>query len=377
MKNRILAKSWLAPFLSLFLLGLASCSQQLPFGPVNMMVIQPVGPGCQYEIGTVSLQTIENISELRGLLGRVVSNPNDLESDPNILQMGLGFQSLDLRLSGAQNSFAPLDKNSLLGVSLYYAIEKGHFLFKNLDPAADLLSVVSNMKETLLVQNAILKNNSDAKDFYSDNAAYVQVPGNEGPRNYFLHFPNEGITSLPLGFNSGVLVHEYAHMVVQYLFHNKRSEAGKTLSTSSENTLAAFEEGFADYFAFLATNDPGFFHCSFPGNGSGGRDLSHRKTLTPTEVTSIKTGIDFDSHDGGSVWASVQYQIGESIGHQENGRSLIRFINNLASCSGLASAQASINFDVLRNCHLQALGSAYGSRAQQLYQGAFGAAGGF
>lgn len=367
----------LAFFFALLGVGLSSCSQRFPLGPVNMMVIQPTGPSCQYEVSTAALQTIENISELRGLLGQVVFNPNDLESDTNILRLGLGFQRLDLQLSGSNGFFAPLDKSSLLGASLYYAIEKGYFLFKNLDPVADLKNIVPNLSETYMVKNAKLKGNTDQTSFYSDNAAYIQVEGNQGPRNYFLHFPNEEITKIPLGFNAGVLVHEYAHMVVQYLFHNKRSESGKNLNAESENTLAAFEEGFADYFAFLATNDPSFFHCSFPGTDSGDRDLSHAKSLTPAQFNSIRNSNDFDSHDGGSVWASVQYQIGEVIGHQENGRSLIRLINNLATCTGLASNQASVNFNVLRNCHLQALGGNGSSRAQQIYQTAFGSAGGF
>ncbi|MFM8270023.1 MAG: hypothetical protein ACKN9V_07525 [Pseudomonadota bacterium] len=361
-------------FIAFLGIGLVSCSESLPLGPVNMMVIKPAGPSCQYSVSSVPLQTLENVSTLQGLLGRVVFSPNDLESDPSILELGLGFQNLDLRFSGSNRSFAPLDKSSLLGVSLYYAIEQGYFLFKNLDPAGDLLSVVPNMRDTYIVQNAKLKSLEDQKTFYSDNAAYVQVKGDKGPRNYFLHFPNDEITNIPLGFNAGVLIHEYAHMIAQYLFHNKRSEAGLQLSQDSENTLAAFEEGFADYFAFLATSDPSFFHCSFPGTGD--RDLSHPKLLTREQLGAINSSIDFDSHDGGAVWASAQYQIGQLIGHEANGRSLIRFINNLANCTGLASSRAQISFSTLKNCHLQALGSSNG-QIQQIYQSAFGSMGGF
>lgn len=361
--------------LSAFLaFGLVSCSQQFPLGPVNMMVIQPSGPSCQYSVSSAPLQTMEDVSNLQGLLGRVVVHPDDLESNPDTLSLGLGFEPLDLMLSGSNRSFAPLNKDSLLGVSLYYAIEKSYLLFKNLDAAADLLNLVPNMRETYIVQNAKLNTHSDEKSFYSDNAGYIQITGSKGPRDYFLHFPNEEINAVPLGFNAGVLVHEYAHMVTQYLFHNKRSQAGLELSGDSENTLAAFEEGFADYFAFLATNDPGFFHCSFPGGVD--RDLSHPKSLSREQLNAINSSINFDSHEGGAVWASAQYQIGSLIGHEANGRSLIRFINNLASCTGLASSRSQINFSVLRNCHLQALGSS-NSQIQQIYQSAFGSAGGF
>jgi hypothetical protein len=362
--------------LALLGLGLTSCTQQFPLGPVNMMVIQPVGPSCQYQIRSASLQTIENISNLQGLLGRVVVHPDDLESDSNIFKLGLGFQGLDLQFSGSNGSYAPLDKDTLLGVSLYYGIEKGYLLFKNLDPSGDLLNIVPNMRDTYIVQNAELKSQPSSDQLYSDNAAYAQIEGANGPRDYFLHFPNKEISSIPLGFNAGVLIHEYAHMVAQYLFHNKRSEAGKNLASESENTLAAFEEGFADYFAFLATGDPSFFHCSFP-QGDGDRDLSHPKYLTTGQLSAITTSIDFDSHDGGAVWAAAQYQIGQLIGHEANGRSLVRFINNLASCTGLASSQVPISFGTLKNCHLQALGTNNNTRVQQIYQNAFGAAGGF
>lgn len=363
--------------LASFSLGLVSCSQTLPLGPVNMMVIQPVGPYCQYQVSSAPLQTMEDISQLQGLLGRVVFHPNDVDSDPDILQLGLGFQSLDLRLSGSGYSFAPLNKDSLLGVSLYYAIEKGYLLFKNLDSAGDIFTVVPNMRETYLVENTKMKDSAAQNSSFSDNAAYIQVNGSNGPRNYFLHFPNENISALPLGFNAGVLVHEYAHMVVQYLFHNKRSQAGMSLSTGSENTLGAFEEGFADYFGFLATNDPTFFHCSFPGTSDGDRDLSHAKSLTSDQLNAINTSLNFDPHDGGAVWASAQYQIAQLIGPEANGRSLVQFINNLASCTHLDSSQATINFNVLRDCHLQALGSNNSPAIQQIYQAAFSRAGGF
>ncbi|NBX75202.1 MAG: hypothetical protein EBQ92_01445 [Proteobacteria bacterium] len=376
MEKACFKKRALYLFLALLGLGITSCTQQLPLGPVNMMVIQPVGPSCQYQIKSAPLQTMENISNLQGLLGRVVVHPEDLESSPDILQLGLGFQRLDVQFSGSNGSFAPLDKDSLLGASLYYGIETGYLLFKNLDPAGDLLNIVPNMRDTYIVQNAELKSQPSSSELYSDNAAYAQIDGANGKHDYFLHFPNKNILSIPLGFNAGVLIHEYAHMVAQYLFHNKRSEAGKNLSSESENTLAAFEEGFADYFAFLATADPAFFHCSFPQE-EGNRDVSQPKFLTTGQLSSITSSIDFDSHEGGAVWASVQYQIGQLIGHEVNGRSLVRFINNLASCTGLASSRASVSFGTLKNCHLQALGASNNTRVQQLYQNAFGAAGGF
>jgi len=360
--------------LAVVLAGVIGCTQAPLGGTFNLMVVQATGPSCQYQVALAPVQTLENLSDLKGLLGQVVTHGEDLESNPDILDVGQGFRPLDLRLSGSGTTYGPLDKTTLLGLSLYYALEKGYLLFKGLDPAADLATLVPNSRETLIVQNAKLSTLNDASKSYSDNAAYLQVDGSQGARNYFLHFPNETISAIPLGLNTGVLVHEYTHMMAQYLFHNKRSQAAKELDTASENILSFFEEGLADYFGFVATQDPSFFHCSFPGGTD--RDLSHPKSLNALQAQSIRTGIDFDSHEGGAVWASVQYQIGQSIGHQANAKSLVKFLSNLASCTGLSSSRTQVTLSSLNNCHLQALGNLASPQIQQMYQSAFSASGG-
>lgn len=356
-----------------FLVLLCSCSQKFSGGTVNLTVLQAVGPGCQYEVAPAPLYTLDTLDTVRGALGHVVTHSENLENNPDILDYGTGFVPLDLQLSGSGNTFGPLNKSSLLGVSLYHALEKGHFLFKGLDPAADLLSLAPQVSNTLIVQDAILSTSIEGKS-YADNAAYVQLDTPQGARDYFFSFPNESISAIPLGFNAGVMVHEYTHMVTQYLFHNKRSASGLQTSDQTENVLSAFEEGLADYFGFLATNDPSFFHCSFPGGTD--RDLSHQKSLTSQQAQAIRTSIGFDSHEGGAVWASVQYQIGQLIGHTENARSLVRFLNNLASCTGLSGSSSQVTFGSLQNCHLQALGGLNSAQVQQIYQNAFSAAGG-
>ncbi|NBX93224.1 MAG: hypothetical protein EBQ85_08350 [Proteobacteria bacterium] len=368
LQNSLSKSVWL-----LVSLALSSCTQSFLGGPITMTVIQPSGAYCKYQVGPATIQTLDSVSEMRGLMGQVVSHQDDLESSSSILESGMGFQRLDLRFAGSGNTFGPLDKTSLIAASLYYSLEKGYFLFKNLDPAGDLNSIVPNLRDTFIVQNAKIKAIPEEGKMLSDNAAYLQMDGPQGPRNYFLSFPNEEIKTIPLGFNAGVMVHEFAHYFTQYAFHMKRSEAGKNLTDESENTLNAFDEGNSDYFAFLATRDPGFFHCSFPN--AGDRDLSHPKVLTNQQLQAIRTSVDFDSHDGGAVWASVQYQIGEAIGHEQNGQSLISFLNRLATCTGLSSSSARVTFNTLKNCHIQALGNRATPQVQQIYQSAFGALG--
>jgi len=355
-------------FFLLFSLILVGCAKPFSGGPITMTVIQPKGPSCQYQVAPATLFTLESITELRGGMGTVVTHPDDLESRPEILELGFGFRPLDLRLSGSGTNYGPLDKSSLLGLSKYFALEQGFFLFKNLDTSGDLSEISRVLRSTLIIQNAILTSLQDSDKKYSDNAAYVQVEGSEGPRDYFLTFPNDKITTIPLGFNMGVMVHEFTHLVTQHFFHEKRAKAGKNLSDQSENVLASIEEGNADYFAFLATQDPSFFHCSFPGGVD--RDLAHPKVITSDQIQSIRTSVNFDSHEIGAIWASVQYQIGQVIGHEANGRSLVNFIRNLSSCTGLGNSRAEITLGTLRNCHLQNLGS-LASQAQTIYQNAF------
>ena len=161
-----------------------------------------------------------------------------------------------------------------------------------------------------------------------------------------------------MGLNIGIMNHEFSHLIFQHLFYEpgikRNMQVGESKPTS--HTLAAVDEGFADYFGFLAVQDPGYFLCSFPTEN---RDLARPKIFTPDIVSGIESNSEsnFDSHEGGAVWAAIQYEIGETLGdHQLVGKSLLKLMSNILVCSSTSSNNTlNFNFADLARCHLAIL----------------------
>ena len=94
--------------------------------------------------------------------------------------------------------------------------------------------------------------------------------------------------------------HEFSHLIFQHLFYEpgikRNTEVGSTKPTM--NTLSALDEGIADYFGFLAVQDPGYFLCSFPREN---RDLAVPKAFTNQVISNLELPIPM-------------YSLGRSIG---------------------------------------------------------------
>ncbi len=161
--------------------------------------------------------------------------------------------------------------------------------------------------------------------------------------------------------------HEFSHLVFQHLFYEPGIKRNMEIGASKPTThsLAALDEGLSDYFGFLATQDPGYFLCSFPQEN---RDLAHPKYFTHSVISRIESSSDdyFDSHEGGAVFASIQYEIGQNLSnHQLVGQSLLKLMSNLLTCSSTVSGNTlNFNFADVARCHLGILST--DSRAQQM-----------
>jgi len=299
-----------------------------------------------------------------GQLGSVVANDEVVESRPEILDHGYGFRPVDVEFSRRGNTYYPLDYASLLAASLYYSIERGYLMFASLDGAGDLKTRVPDLSGTLIVLDARRQNDSGnlTREVY-DNAEYLPhrvktSDGTEFLRNYIFAFPNQDISALPLGLNIGILIHEYTHMVFQYLFYEPGISRNVYVTESNEkptsNTLAAIDEGLADYFSFVSTRDPSFFECSFPNSG---RDLSQSRYLTHEIRDSLLSEDRFDPHELGAVIASINWEIGEVLGnHEANARSLLKMMASLLDCPEVVTSRnvLSMNVQSLSACQARA-----------------------
>jgi hypothetical protein len=348
-------------------LCLAACSEDKPGGTINLTVIQPTGGRCQYSIGPVPVQTLNSIVNMSGKIGSVVVNSSALDASPDILTNATGFSAVNVQFGNSGINYYPLDYGTLFAFSYYYAIETGYLLFASLDPTADLATLVPNLSDTLLVYDAHASSGSINSPDMTDNAAYYSTDSNVSGqlRNYILSFPTQTSTDVPLGINLGIMVHEFTHFVFNYLYEQPRVKAGLAYSDGkpSKNAVKALNEGLADYFGFVAAGDPSFFLCSFPQEN---RDLSVFKGYTDKINLSISSGQGFDPHVGGAVWAAAQYEIGNAIqNHKANAQSLIKLMQNLASCAG-GSASAGITVDLFTaaRCHMNVLQQSGDSRSQ-------------
>lgn len=368
--------------LSLFIVG---CTQSGLNNFSGITVIQPTGGHCQYAIAPAKFQTLESASEMRGRVGRVLYAAENLDLNQNILITGSGLHPIDTEFVNNGGALVPANLNTLFAASLYYSMETGYLLTRKLDPNIDLATLIPNFSDTRIIHHARrLSGDLNSKNEIYDNAEYFPLSPSGSSRtnilNYFFSYPTEEVKDVPLGLNMGVMNHEFSHLIFQHLFYEpgiKRNlEVGSTKPTM--NTLSALDEGLADYFGFLAVKDPGYFLCSFPREN---RDLAVPKAFTSSVISRIENSNGyFDSHEGGAIWASIQYEIGQTLGnHDLVGKSLLRLMSNLLECPSTISGNTlNFNFGDLARCHQNILST--DARAQQVarqvylkYLGSYGA----
>ena len=100
--------------LSLFV----ACSSGIVSGPVQITLIRPTAEHCKYEITPTQVQTLQNISEMRGLIGSVVTTNENLDKHPEILDTGIGFKPVDAQFIRSGNVYGPIDISTLFAASL-------------------------------------------------------------------------------------------------------------------------------------------------------------------------------------------------------------------------------------------------------------------
>lgn len=351
-------------------------------GPATVSVIRPGSGHCQYTIGPVNLSTLENLQTMSGKVGRVLHSTKNLDENSSNLVSGEVLRPVDTEFFKSGSTFVPANLDTLFAASLYYSVEVGYQLTKQIEPSVDLAAIIPNLRDTRIVHRAIRSSGQvGSRSEISDNAEYLSVRSSPYVINYFFSYPTEEVKDIPLGLNLGIMNHEFSHLIFQHLFYEPGIKRNMDVGSSkpTTHTLAALDEGLADYFGFLATQDPSYFLCSFPNEN---RDLARPKYFTNSVISRIESQNEdyFDSHEGGAVFASIQYELGNTIGnHQFVGQSLLKLMSNILTCSSTTSGNTlNFNFGDIAKCHLSLLSS--DSRAQQsarqLYQkylGSYGA----
>jgi len=383
MTHRTIPITWIGLLLCPFLL--VACSQDKAAGPVSVQLIHPVPGHCAYSLGATNVDTLTNITtQISGLMGQVVtssgvfSDQDAQSSSPSSLDNPSLFSPLTVNFINGGGVYAPEDIDSLFGISLYYAIEKGYELFAGLDPNADITKL-TNMPQTLIVDEG-QRVSDPGTAVEGDNAEYlphtITLPsGQTMTKNFFFSYPTQQVTQIPLGLNLGIMVHEFTHMEFQWLFYQPGAAAGVQIGSNdvaTPDTLSSVNEGMADFFGYMATQDPGFFLCSFPTEN---RDLSVPKVFDDNLVQSIQTGNNFDPHAGGAVFAAMNYQVVLALGNPTPvAQAIIRFMYTLLNCSAAVSGNTiSLDFGKVAACEIQAADPNTGSVMRQVFPQYLGA----
>lgn len=358
---------------------LVSCTQSETSGPITMYVIQPTPNSCSHTIAPARILTLTNVNEMRGKVGRVVYFGQDFAelTDLEALKTLEGFNPVSVNFSQSGSRYYPLDMGSLFAASLYYAIETAHLLFTRIDPSANLIQAIPNHSDTLIIQRARI-----ADAWGASYVPYPENPSQTSPANnfFFSYVSREDMTDLPFATNLGVMVHEYTHMVFQHLARKKLNAAGYLDGEDRTTyTIGALNEGLADYFGFLASGDPKFLLCSL--RNSHERDMS---VLKPEEdVEDLFSKLEnpgergpFLIHEGGGIFAAIQYHIGERLkaegtgDHETHAKSLIALMKTLQSC-GTSGSKFSMHFGKVRQCHLEVVDSSTRSIVSEVYNKGF------
>ena len=365
------------------LLLATACTDKIT-GPANVNLIQPAGPNCQYRIAPANLATLSDLNSMSGALGSVVTSRENLGTRPEILNDFSGLTAVDSQFSESGGVYSALDFQSLYAASLYYAIELGHKTFSSLDSLGDMTTRIPEMGSRTRIIHEARRTFGEVgvDDEITDNAEYLSHRVGEGTGsaqvlNYLISFPTEDVKDIPLGLNSGIMVHEYSHMVMNHLFWVPGIDQNKGVDSSkpTSNTLRSLDEGLADYFGYLATGDPSFFLCSFPNSN---RDLSKAKEFTSTAVSSIAGDTFFSPHEGGAIFAAINYEIATAIGNPTAvGKSLIQLMATLLTCSDTNSGgDLSLNFRDVAACHVKVMDAQHQARAREIYNARLGSYGG-
>ncbi len=319
------------------LLFTASCGPNPP-APVRVMAIIPTETG-SYETREVSLQTIGNITTLKGSVAEFVGE-NRVVVDPND----------PLQRGGIEN---------LSDEQRYEVLVKG----KGGDVQDLLAAQRPEQKPDELLKMKVmywpeLRINSDTP--ITDNTLYLSFI------KAFTVTPFQNEQKVPLGMNLGVIGHEVAHKVWgKRVFNDEGVHPALRWTQQPFNLLKSLDEGLADFHGYgtsckSAANCRGDFLSISIADDKYARQ---RDVSTPDAclTAELRTALNTFSPDQwvrgrelylyGNLWAATLYQAGSKVGGATKVQALR--VDLLSAYSDDSSARPGFNQLINRNINNQ------------------------
>lgn len=283
----------------------------------------------------VQLKTVSDIVRMEGtvakMLGgvRIIADPQDpeLQAAQRAPNPEEAYANALTKAKGRPVTASYIDHDGVLWpadfhtwnvVTAYYNLEKAYDYFHTVGnlPNADFGEPVP----VYYFAEFALKDVSP--DPLKDNAIFFS------PTHSFMVLPFDELQRAPLAINSGIMSHEYAHLIFNQKVYGGAKlpftivEWGQQSSSPGANLMKALDEGLADYHGFGVTCtsatgcDPRFLRTSFDDGVTNTRDLSRsdrcmdfalRESLTLAGLSAF-TGQGHEYRIG-SILASALYQV--------------------------------------------------------------------
>jgi hypothetical protein len=369
--------------LLLGLLALVACAPN-PSGPVKVMSMVLTSSG-RYEAQQVELKTLSSLVSLDGSIATLYGGANiRIDASDPLLQSGSELTDEQLqkvfvkdhglrpRVSLVESGgiYWPGDFHSWNLVTTYFNFEQAFAYFQGFGvPAERLAAITVYYFPTFVLTEA-------GQNPLTDNAIFFS------PIQAFAILPFQTLQKVPLSMNSGVVAHEYSHLVFNRLVYKGLSVpdpfakwAGYAI-TPQVNALKALDEGLGDYHAYGASCS-GQFGCnsrfiapSITENEADSRDFAKgtwcmstglRNSLNNTSV-GVFSGQGLEYNVGTLIAASFHAAAGGNTARREALQKAVlsTYSDSNPSTPGLAqiisnnlSTPESITFATFLNAFLQ------------------------
>ncbi len=293
--------------IAMLILCISCAAPESPNTPIKARILASDADG-SYDIQDVEFETLASIAPLEGTLASVKSgavltlnqdleeiivseHPEDIYSNP-----GYGF---DVNYKLIDQVIHPKDFNSMAALAIYYNFEKTFKFwedFNGLTLEQFGYTTIHN-NPTVEIKDEVISSKTQMKS----NASFII-----GVRHLNFH-KKTSRTSIPIKMNQGIMAHEFFHSLFDVMVAEKDSRF-YVRDYKGSAVLRAINEGLADFFAILATQNSDFISASLP-------ELKDSRTPPVPWTESNFTLQCFNyGYCLGSVLNSALYESGQSIG---------------------------------------------------------------
>ncbi len=319
--------------LALLVLGASACGPEAPSDSSIFLVFDRDSDSGEYRLVKRSIETLEDLEDGRGELAdlRAGGNIQIVHADPrsrsewaNSMQItDATSPELDYSVR-SDGTVVPWDFHSAMMLTLYHHLEQANEYFRTLGVDRERMGKIPIFyyaRRQRLLPIPVM----------SDNAAYAFT------LDALLIPPRLILREVPFAANRGIIVHEYSHLVFNRLVYGDKRAPDYLVDnwpTGAVNRLVSLDEGIADFFAALQTEDADFISTSVSTDlYEIDRNLGIERHYTEQLESDIQTTRreEYNPYRLGTVVASTLWALRSAtdLGDEQLGRTLVETLREM------------------------------------------------